>query len=212
MLDLSYALPKASIEALVPDADTRVLATTVRDWKRAKPAQVPTLSLFVWDEMVHRGRARHPFKIAPYARDHGHKGGIYSFVQAELGTAPASSAFTVEMSRPGEAETFVDLSLVRCFPNDIHICDVEFADHSKPIGRGDETYPYRDYAGLHVFPEFLKRLIEVASSQGVSRISLMAAHPPLRTTFERHGFEVSDTEMAQRAALVGHGFPMILRL
>jgi hypothetical protein len=40
----------------------------------------------------------------------------------------------------------------------------------------------------------------------------MVAHPPLRAVFEKYGFEVSTTEVAQKAALIGMGFPMILEL
>jgi len=89
---------------------------------------------------------------------------------------------------------------------------VEFSDYDKPVSKDDPSSEYRGWHGLHVFPEFIERLTEVAKSQGAKRISLMVAHPPLRAVFEKYGFEVSTTEVAQRAAQIGMGFPMILEL
>lgn len=212
MIELSHALPKDSIEALVPGATTEIIATNVKDWKAKKSSQVPPLSLYIWDEMVHRGLAKKPFKIAPWTENADHKDGIYSFVQKELGAAPVTKVFTASMYRPGESSSFADVSLVRCYPHDIHICDVEFSDYDKPVSKDDPSSEYRGWHGLHVFPEFIERLKEVAKSQGAKRISLMVAHPPLRAVFEKYGFEVSTTEVAQKAALIGMGFPMILEL
>lgn len=212
MLDLAYALPKQSIEALVPGASTEVIATTVKEWKVKKAAEVSAASLFIWDEMVDRKKAKKPFKIAHYANDRDHKEGIYSFVQKELGAAPVSAVYDVAMYRSGDDEPFVHVSLARCWPNDIHICDVEFSDRAKPVNDSDPTSDYRGWHGLHVFPEFLARLKEVAVSQGAKRISLVAAHPPLLAVFQKYGFEVSKTEMSQRALADGIGVPMILTL
>jgi hypothetical protein len=212
MLNFSYALPKDKIETLVPGATTEIIATTVKDWRANKPSQVPVTSLFIWDEMVNHKKVREPFKIAPYANNHNHKGGIYAFVQKELGAAPVTAAYTVAMYRPGETVSFTDMSLVRCYPNDIHICDIEFSDYSKPLGPNDPTVEYRGWHGLHVFPEFIARLIEVAKSQEVERLSLMVAHPPLLKTFQKYGFEVSQTQIAQQAFALGQGFPMILKV
>lgn len=212
MLELAHALPKDSIETLVPGATTEIIATTVKDWKAKKPSQVSPLSLFIWDEMVHRGLVKQPFKIAPWTENADYKDGIYSFVQKELGAAPVTKVFTASMYRPGETASFADVSLVRCYPSDIHICDVEFSDYNKPVSEDDPSSKYRGWHGLHVFPEFIERLTEVAKSQGAKRISLMVAHPPLRAVFEKYGFKVSTTEVAQKAALIGMGFPMILEL
>ena len=153
-----------------------------------------------------------PSRRKPSRLNAEYKGGIYSFVQKELGAAPVTKVYTASMYRPGETVPFADVSIVRCWPSDLHICDVEFSDFDKPIAEDDPTSRYRGWHGLHVFPEFLARLIEVAKSEDVKRISLMVAHPPLRQTFEKYGFEVSHTEVAQRAAKIGMGFPMILQL
>jgi hypothetical protein len=212
MVELAHALPKETIEAMVPGAEIKVVATNVKEWKATKPAQLSPLSLFVWDEMVHRGRVKQPFKIAPYTENADYKDGIYSFVQKELGVAPVTKVYAASMYRPGETLSFADVSIVRCWPSDLHICDVEFSDFDKPIAEDDPTSRYRGWHGLHVFPEFLERLIEVAKFEDVKRISLTAAHPPLRQTFEKYGFEVSPTKVAQRAAKIGMGFPMILQL
>lgn len=207
-LDLSHAVPTETLKVLVPASRFVVVAKTVKEWRANKPNQVPSTSLFIWDEMVHRGATKQPMKLAPIINKDFK--GIYEAVQKELGAAPVTSAYAVSVY-DGEAEdSFADISLVRCYPSDIHICDVEFSDFSKPLPPNDPSRRYRGYRSLGLFNEFLERLIEVARSQGAKRLSLMVAHPPLHAVFARHGFEPSSTQMAQQAlAMSGSGFAMI---
>lgn len=207
-LELHDAFPLEAIRKLVPETKVELIASSPQEWREAKPAQVPPACLFMWDEMVHRGRTKKPFKISPVV-DRGCVG-IYEFLQRELERAPVLSAYTVSAFGSDLEYSFADVSLVKCYPSDIHICDVEFSDMSRPVSTSDPTRRYRGFHGLHVFDEFLSRLVEVAKSQGVTRISLMVAHPPLYEVFKRHGFEVSATEASQRGFhLARMGFPMI---
>jgi hypothetical protein len=111
--------------------------------------------------------------------------------------------------------SFVDVSLVRCWPNDIHIADIEFSDNRKPVHNGTKIKgsTERNYHGLHVFGDFIARLKDVAREKEAERISLMVAHEDLYPAFSRHGFEVSSTKMAQWAYKnAGVGYPMILQV
>lgn len=111
--------------------------------------------------------------------------------------------------------SFVDVSIVRCWPNDIHIADVEFSDNRKPLRGGSKVKgsTNRGYHGLHVFGEFIRRLKATAKEKDIQRISLMAADRELYPVFKRHGFKVSTAKMAQIAFKgAGVGFPMILEV
>jgi len=108
-------------------------------------------------------------------------------------------------------DAFVEVSLAQCFPDDVHIVDVEFSDNRKRIPANDPSSRFRTYKGLHVFGEFLERLKGIARARDVGRISLIVAWPPLFKVFKRHGFQASETEMAQRGySGAGHGFSMYL--
>jgi hypothetical protein len=160
--------------------------------------------------MVHRGRVGDPFKIAPII-NRGY-GGIYEFVQRELGEAPVRDAFAVEFFNDLSDKSFVEVSLAHCYPADIHICDVEFSDNRRKVDARDPTRAYRTFKGLHVFDDFLTRLKNVAQENGAERISLMVAFPGLHEVFSRHGFQIGETEMAKKAyAIAGKGYPMFLR-
>jgi hypothetical protein len=139
--------------------------------------------------------------------------GIAEFVEAELGEVPVTEVFAASYFNEIDPNySFVDVSLVRCWPNDIHIADVEFSDNRKPLHNGKKVKGSlnRNYHGLHVFDDFIERLNDVAKSKGVERISLLVAHEDVYPVFSRHGFKVSTTKMAQVAFNAAHkGFPMI---
>lgn len=187
-----------------------VRATTVEQWRVHRAKDVPPTLMFIWDEMVHRGLAPAPLKVAPIVNN-GFKG-LYDFVERELDRPPLSAAYAVEyFNELKPASSFAEVSLVHCFPNDIHICDVEFSDQRHPLPRPDRKY--REYQGLHVFGEFLDRLRAVARARGAERISGLVASPPVHHVLARHGFRVSDSKSAQMAARrAGHGHAMILNV
>jgi hypothetical protein len=108
--------------------------------------------MFIWDEMVHRRLATEPQKIAPIVNN-GFKG-IAKFVQKELKKVPVTEAYAVSYyNEVDPKDSFVDVSLVRCWPNDIHIADVEFSDNRKPAhaGRKVKSSSRRNYHGLRVW-------------------------------------------------------------
>lgn len=168
--------------------------------------------MFVWDEMAHRGVAKQPFKIAPIVQKNYQ--GIYEFVQKELKRPPVSDVYAVSYFNDVDPEmSFVDVTLVQCYPDDIHITDVEFADNRHRVGTHQPEKGLRNYRGLHIFGDFIARLSDVARSRNISRISLMVGAKGLYPVFKRHGFEVSDTKMAQMAfKQVGLGFPMVRKV
>lgn len=214
MSNLADSVPKDLFVPLFGRVDEVVLATDWATLQKAKPEQIAGICLFVWDEMVDREVTTQPFKIAPYTQN-GFRG-VAGFVEKELGQPIVSEAYAVSFFNEVTPKlSFVDVSLVRCFPNDIHIADVEFSDNRRPLhtGKMEKGSTSRGYHGLHIFHEFIERLRGVAKEKGVERISLMVADAPLYPVFKKHGFEVSNTKMAQMAfRMAGNGFPMILKV
>ncbi len=214
MAELADAVPRELFIPLFEQVEEKVLAKDWATFQKVKPEQVPGICMFVWDEMVHRKATSSPFKIAPYM-ENGFKG-VAPFVAKELGKPIATEAFSVSYYNEVTPKlSFVDVSLVRCYPNDIHIADVEFSDNRRPLHAGNKTKgsTNRGYHGLHIFGEFVERLHAIAKEKGVERISLMVADAPLYPVFKKYGFEVSPTKMAQMAfKMAGTGFPMILKV
>jgi len=212
MTELADAVPKNLFVPIFQHVKEKVLAMDWKSFQGNRPNHVSGVCMFIWDEMVHRGVAAEPLKIAPIVNN-GFKG-IAKFVHKELKEVPVTEAYAVSYYNEVDPKnSFVDVSLVRCWPNDIHIADVEFSDNRKPAhaGRKVKSSSRRNYHGLHVFSDFLARLKDVAREKGVERISLMVAHNDLYPVFRRHGFQVSQTEMSKVAfERVGVGFPMIL--
>jgi len=212
MPTLKDAIPVDLFTPTFKEVRENVIATTVRDFLNRKSNQVPSLCLFIWDEMVHRGVVpdKEKFTISPII-DNEYKG-IYKFVKDALGKEPVSDVYSVEyFNEVVPNDPFVKVSLAQCFPNDIHIVDVVFLDNRKRIIAKDPSSEFRTYKGLHVFDKFLDRLKGVARARDVGRISLLVVWPPLHKVFTRHGFRVSETEMAQRSyKTAGHGYSMYL--
>lgn len=201
---LSEAVPMDVIKRVFPDARSQVVASDVKSFL-ANGTDISSTCMFIWDEMVHRGVAKEPFKIAPIIHDDFK--GIHQFIKKEFGRAPITDAYSVKLFNGHGGDAFGEVVLTEIYPDDIHISDVMFADNRKPVKA------HRRYKGLHVFGEFLARLKEVAESRGKERNSLLCASPPVYEVFSRHGFKVSETEMAQRAFnMAGTGFAMVLKV
>lgn len=192
----------------------QVLAADWTTFQKARPQDVPGICMFIWDEMVHRNVTSFPFKIAPYTQNNF--SGVAEFIQKELGRPPVTEAYAVSYFNEITPKTsFIDVSLVRCWPNDIHIADVEFSDNRLPVHAGPKIKGElgRSYHGLHIFGDFINGLRGVAKEKGVERISLMVADGALYPVFKKYGFEVSETYMAQIGfKKAGMGFPMVLQL
>ncbi len=189
-----------------------VIATTVPEFLERLPSQVPAISLFIWDEMVHRRITKSPMKIAPIINNDFH--GIYDFIKTELGHEPINDVIATRyFNEFDNHSSFADVTLAQCFPEDIHIVDIEFSDNRKPIKATRTSRFQRTYRGLHVFDQFICRLKEIARARGVKRISLIVSAPKLYNVFTRHGFSVSVTDQSINAfnrAKVG--YPMILHV
>jgi hypothetical protein len=209
---LNEVIPAERFAETYAQVCREVLATTVEQWRTRRSKDIPSTMMFIWDEMVHRGIARSPFKVAPIVNS-GFKG-IYEFIEEELGHSPLSDAFAVEYFNELEpTSSFAEVSLVQCFPNDLHISDVEFSDQRHPLPATHPDRRHRKYKGLHVFEQFLDRLRSVARARGTERISGLVASPPVHHVLARHGFQISDSKMALAAyRRTGQGHAMILRV
>lgn len=212
MAQLADAIPKDLFVPMFQDVKETILATDWESFQKSRAKDVSGVCLFIWDEMVHRGVTAEPFKIAPIVNNDFK--GIAKFVRQELKKWPVTEAYAVSYYNEVDPKnSFVDVSLVRCWPNDIHIADLEFSDNRKPAhaGKKVKSSALRNYHGLHVFGDFIARLKNVAKEKGIERISLMVAHPDLYEVFRRHGFKVSETNMSKMAFERSRaGFPMIL--
>ena len=123
MAELSDAVPKDIFGPMFKHVKEEIAATDWKDLQKNRPKHIAGLCMFIWDEMVDRKAVDNPFKIAPIVNNSFK--GIAKFIEAELGTPPVTEAYAA--------------SLVRCWPSDIHIADIEFSDNRKPIGKGKKS-------------------------------------------------------------------------
>ena len=206
---LRDSVPIERIRAEFPECHESVQATSVAEWRRQRAKDVPSTLLFVWDAMVDMGVAKDPMKVSPIVN--GGFRGLFDFVERELGRPPLLEAFATEFFNdvdPGAS--FVELSLVRCFPHDLHLSDVEFSDNRRRAPADQE----RKFKGLHVFGDFLDNLKQVARHSGDDRISLVAASRAAHDVFLRHGFQVNPTQvslMGFRRSGMGHSMFLPVR-
>jgi len=212
MAKLSNAIPIDLFVPLFNNVKETILATDWASFQKNRAKDVSGICMFIWDEMVHRGVATEPFKIAPII--HNGFEGIAEFIREELKQEAVTEAYAVSFYNEIDPKnSFADVSLVHCWPNDIHIADIEFSDNRKPThsDRKLKSSSRRNYHGLHVFGDFIKRLKSVAREKGIERISLLVAHKDLYPVFQRHGFRLSESKMARLAfENTGSGFAMIL--
>jgi hypothetical protein len=147
MNELADTVPKDQFMPLFERVVEQVLATDWPTFQKARPDHVASICMFIWDEMVERRVAHLPFKIAPYTNNGFN--GVAQFIEKELGKPPVTDAYAVSFFNEIAPKTsFVDVSLVRCWPNDIHIADVEFSDNRRPVHpgtmfKGSIGRPYR---------------------------------------------------------------------
>jgi hypothetical protein len=209
MLNLSDALPRQTIMERYPEAREQVVVSGVRQLREERPQDIPAVALFVWDEMAHRGVTSDPQKMQAIYPDNADR--IFDFVQDELGSPPITDAYYARwFNNLHDKLPFIKIELCQCYPSDIHIADVVFADLARPVKDVSEVSP-RFHRGLSIFDEFLDLLREVARDRDVERISLVAASPAAHTFFSRHGFEVSPTPVGQMAFnMLGYSHPMTL--
>lgn len=212
MKNLSDVMPEASFSNKFKTIKKTVVASSIQELNRNRDKDVVGISLFVWDEMVDRGIAKYPLKIAPIINN-GYRG-IYDFVAKELGSDPVKDVLAVTYFNENDsALSFADTTIAQCFPNDLHIADIELADNSKKALRNNPSKGYRNYPGLHLLGEYLDRLSQVGKDRGVGRLSLMVGDKDVYPVFKRHGFVVSTTKIAQMAfSAAGQGFPMIRKI
>jgi len=208
-MELRDALPLEAIASLFPEAREEVLADSVAALRTNLPDRIPAVGLFVWDEMAFRGDTARPEamqEVYPHRAER-----MFAFVARELGRPPITDAYYAHWYNAlSDEDPFITIELCQCYPSDIHIADIVFADLSRPAHDDSEISP-REYRGLGLFAEFLDRLRQVARSRGLERISLVAASPAAHSFFSKHGFVVSPTLVGRSAfEELGHSHPMYL--
>jgi hypothetical protein len=210
-LILADAVPDDAIARIFPSAQKTLVTVDPTEFRKIRADYVPLLCQFIWHEMVRHGIACEPYGIGSVWDESAEV--IHAFVRQQLQDEPILDALVVEYRNGFAYIPFAQVSIVRCFPNDLHICDVQFSDNRSYIDVKDPARRLRDHRGLHVFGEFLDRLIAVAKASEVDRISLICRTPALHQVFERYGFQLNDTAIAKLAqSWFGCGHSMILRI
>ena len=208
-MTLRDALPLDTIAARFPNAREVVLADSIATLRANLQERISPVGLFVWDEMAYRGDTKKPDKMQKVYPYHSER--MFPFLTKELGRVPISDAYYAKWYDGDGDAPFIDIELCQCYPSDLHIADVVFADLSRPAKDKSEIAP-RHHRGLGIFDEFLERLRGVARDRGLERISLVAASPAAHEFFSKRGFEVSPTLVGQTAFnSLGYSHPMILR-
>src|SRR3546814_17428401 len=88
---------------------------------------------------------------------------------------------------------FAVIELCQCFPDDVHIADVEPSDIRRKLEQPQNGIGTRGYTGLGVFGDLLDGVQMVAKESGISRISLIAASSHPHAVLERAGFKVGSS-------------------
>lgn len=211
-MELSDILPREAILAKVGEFTENVVSASAGEFIRDQEDAMSTVGLYVWDQMVARKVASDPSALRDIYPDRLEK--LAQFIKKELGGEWLTDAFSTRLYSPLDPEySFVDLTVVQCYPNDVHIQDIEFADLTRKLSRPKSGLGARTYQGLGVFGHFLDNIKMLARERGLDRISLMAASPAAHDVFTRYGFVVGDGALAQAAFdTLGYSHPMLLKV
>lgn len=212
-MPLSDVFPRAEILAAVPTAQFWEQGLGEFDaFALLEPNTARTFGFAVWDHAMSGGAHPNvdPRMLAKPIDDEDPL--LIRHVADALDRDVLLDFQHVAARRPGEADPFAALSLAHLYPDQVHIGDVQLLDPAKP--RTDSQWADQTHQGLRLFPIVLDRLKVAAANLGARKLTLTAANRPLRTTFERYGFRMSDTIAAKGIEAGGydHSFPMELRL
>ena len=191
------------LEATHVGSDNFVHAT-----KLAKKSMA-TLGLAVWDRYTQRNPEVNLQEIALHGDLQSPE--LYKVVEGLIGEKAILdlhySRFNVadpELDYNKLAELFVAI----LYPNVLHIGDVEFSDPYQPIEVSNRKYQYQHYKGLGLFPELMSNCIGYATEHDIAEICLVAASADLIPLFQKHGFTVDDSLVAQAGIQSGMSIPM----
>lgn len=212
-MSLADVFPSAEIQASVPTAEFRKFALAdFEAFASLEPNTARTFGFAVWDHAMSGGAHPDvdPQILAKPINDEDPL--LIRHVEGALGRDVLFDFHHVAARRPGEPEPFAALSLAHLYPDQVHIGDVLLLNPAKP--RNDSTWADQTHESLRLFPLVLDRLKVAVADLGAHRLTLTAANRPLRKTFERYGFRMSDTIAAKGIEAGGfdHSFPMELRL
>lgn len=206
-MNLSDAMPRDLIAERFVGARESVVADDVKSLRRHLPSVAGAVSIFSWDEMLYRGVIREGDAMRRYYPSKPDK--AFQLVWKKLGRMPITAAYCAKwFSDLDQINPFIQINLCQCYPNDIHIHDIVFADLTRPANDQSRLAP-RSHRGLGLFGPFFEQLLLVAKFRGLSRISLIAASPAAHEFFTKFGFEVSPTQVGKHAFQnFGHSHPM----
>ncbi|KPH67349.1 N-acetyltransferase [Novosphingobium sp. ST904] len=212
MLRLSDAIPRDAIRAKIGDFEEKVTANTAAEYIERDPTGMMTTGLYGWDYAV----------AQQLVDDDQEIGAVYparpdlfpGFLDKKWGRPFLQDAFATKLYSPIMPDyPFAVIELCQCFPDDLHIADVELSDIRRKLEQPQNGIGARGYHGLGVFGDLLDGVKMVAKERGLSRISLIAASPQAHAVFERHGFKVGDGALSALAyQQLGYSHAMLLKL
>lgn len=213
-MPLSDAVPIDTFRSLFSEVRESVIANDVRSYLKNEVVSASTTALYVWDEMVARGKVVNPLETAQFFPQRKEK--LYGLVSRRLQRDAFADAWAAEyyneMSEEAGGNPFCQLQLIRCYPNDIHIADITLSDLRSPTQDQSGVAP-RAFKSLHLFPEILERLKSVAEHRNATRLSLVAASPVAHEVFSRYGFVPSSAPSSNYAYTMHRfGHAMVLPL
>jgi hypothetical protein len=204
MAELSDAIPGAQFKSMFSTVTEVITARDRESYYESDPNGASTVNHFVWDEAVSRGvvkdegaemRAYHPDDPA----------GAYALTRLRIGEEPFKDIFCAEYYNEHSKQDyfgrqanfpFARISLVQCYPNDIHIADLTLLDLTAPVQDDSEVSP-RSHEDLRVFPILLDGLKKVAEARGVERLSHVPRSPAAHRMFSEYGFEPTKTDFSE---------------
>jgi len=212
MAEFSEIIPIALFEEKFGVIKEKKIAQNVIELTKNADSKLYTLSLFIWDELVHRKIVSNPYEMSNLiGKENGLK--LYKAIRKKVKREIIKEIYSTSFYNDFTPDySFADISLAQCYPNDIHIMDIELSDTRKPLSIiPNIKKDIRTYHGLNIFGIILENLKKVARDRNLSRISLLVGDKNVYPVFTRYGFKLNETLMSKLAYQnVSEGFSMYI--
>jgi hypothetical protein len=217
LAQLSDAMPLAQFKGMFSTVTEVVTARDRESYYASDPEGASRANLFVWEEAVSRGVVKDE-GAEMRSRDPDDPAGAYALTRLRIGEEPFKDIFCAEYYNEHSEQIqfgreanfpFARISLVHCYPNDIHIAELALLDLAAPV-QNDSEVPARSHEELGLFPILLEGLKKVAEARGVERLSHVPRSPAARRMFSEHGFEPTETDWQSKMEMLSfsHGVAM----
>lgn len=208
---LQYVKEKFEKDVIVKEYDL----STIKDLAQKDPHPVLQIGLWVWHQIVTSNLFQvDPRAMAKYVDDQDPI--LYEKIEELLGIQAVFDLYYANLRVCDESlkedNECCQICLAHTYPNDIVLSDVTFKNPYKPIPEKDQRYYYTSYEGLSLMPVLMQRLKEYSLETDKDSILLTAAAGDLVPLFNKYGFVVDSSPIAQVALKVGFGIPMHLLL